>query len=66
MFQKLTPHKIVLPTEQEGWFLLTITTQDSKTVFTDSIYSQNQEIVLRGFSEKQYRFSLVPIINNPQ
>ncbi|NHM05873.1 hypothetical protein G4D82_01450 [Flavobacterium sp. CYK-4] len=66
MLQKSSLSKIVLPTPQEGWFLLTITNQESQTVFADSICSQNQKIVLRGFSAKQHHFSLTPILNNIQ
>jgi hypothetical protein len=63
-FQK--KNQIILPTNAEGVFEITITSKDNKTVYSDWISSKNKKIILKGFSKHLYNVTLIPIgINKP-
>jgi hypothetical protein len=62
MFQNQKKDKIVIPTNKEGLFEITIKSKDNQTVFTDCISSKDKKIILNGFSQKLYTVTLIPIL----
>lgn len=53
---------IVLFTETNGFYLLEIHNKINQTlVFKDTLKSENKKIVVKGFAQNQFAFTLQPI-----
>jgi hypothetical protein len=62
MFSLSNP-SITLYTETNGFYLLEIRHKTDHTlVFKDTLKSENKKIVLKGFAQKRFAFTLQPIV----
>jgi hypothetical protein len=59
----LTNPSITLYTETNGFYLLEIRRKTDHTlVFKDTLKSENKKIVIRGFAQNRFAFTLQPIV----
>ena len=58
----LSNSSITLYTETNGFYLLEIRLKTNHTlVFKDTLKSENKKIVIKGFAQNQFAFTLQPI-----
>jgi len=54
---------IILSTETNGFYLLEIRNKINQTlVFKDTLKSENKKIVIKGFAQNRFAFTLQPIV----
>lgn len=62
MFSLSNP-SITLYTETNGFYLLEIRLKTNHTlVFKDTLKSENKKIVIKGFAQNRFAFTLQPIV----
>lgn len=59
----LSNSPIILSTETNGFYLLEIRQKINQTlVFKDTLKSENKKIVIKGFAQNLFAFTLQPIV----
>jgi hypothetical protein len=61
LFKKTEPlqESITIHTKQDGLFRIIITQSGGRTVYDDTIFSDQKKIVLKGFSKKDHHIQVI-------